>query len=121
MDVLGQTLYGMSKEIAKLIGKIEYDESTVNDRIKSIKLIKSSTQQGDDDMKHIRKRTDGRWEFKKSIDGKRYYVYAKTQKELLKKIKQFKPKEQTNKIIAIDFINQWYNIYKKDIIMNNVY
>ena len=115
MDVLGQTLYGMSKEIAKLIGKIEYDESTVKDRIKSIKLIKSSTQQGDDDMKHIRKRTDGRWEFKKSIDGKRYYVYAKTQKELLKKIKQFKPKEQTNKIIAIDFINQWYNILKKDI------
>ena len=119
---MGQTLYGMSKEIAKFIGKIEYDEDTLKDRIKNITLIKSSTLQGDDDMKYIRKRTDGRWEFRKSIDGKRYYVYAKTQKALLKKIKSFKPIEtKENKTITFDFINQWYNLYKKDITSHSQY
>lgn len=67
-------------------------------------------------MKNIIKRNDGRWQWSKKINGTRYYIYAKTQKTLLKKIKQFKPKERNNnKIIAIDFINTWYELYKKDI------
>lgn len=72
---------------------------------------------GDDNMKYIRKRTDGRWEFKKTINGKRYYLYSTTQKELLKKVKNFKPSKTINstKTIAYDYIINWYNLYKKDL------
>lgn len=74
-------------------------------------------------MKNIRKRNDGRWEYKKSINGKRYYLYAKTQKALLSKIKSFKPtsaKINTN-VIALDYINNWYNMYKKNLASNERY
>lgn len=79
-------------------------------------------------MKNIIKRNDGRWQWNKTINGNRTFIYAKTQKELLKKIKDFKQnlktintKEKTSKIIAIDLIWDWYNTYKKDIVSAHNY
>ena len=69
-------------------------------------------------MKNIRKRYDGRWEYRKMIDNKRYYLLASTQKELLRKLQQFNP---TNKYLENDsnknfyaLTIQWYELFKKD-------
>ncbi len=69
-------------------------------------------------MKFIRKRTDGRWEARKTIEGKTYSIYAKTQKECKEKLKNFKPKSKnairTKTIPSLnDFANIWLNTYKQ--------
>lgn len=75
-------------------------------------------------LKNITKRQDGRWLYSKTINGIRTYTYAKTQKELLKKIKA-EVNEPTEKIkqkyTCIDLINDWYNTYKKNIVSTAQY
>lgn len=68
-------------------------------------------------LKNITKRIDGRWQFSKTQNGIRTYIYAQTQKELLKKIKQEDKKEQLtkNKYICLDLIYEWYYTYKQNI------
>lgn len=67
-------------------------------------------------LKNITQRKDGRWVYSKTINGIRTYIYAKTQKELLKKLKtekpvipSIKPKE------ALEYINEWCKTYKSNI------
>lgn len=63
----------------------------------------------------ITKRKDGRYCKTKTIDGKRYFIYAKTQKELNKKYKEFKPpiKNKPNRTTTFyDFAILWLNTYK---------
>ncbi len=77
-------------------------------------------------MKNIRKRIDGRWEARKTIEGKTYSIYAKTQKECKEKLKKFKPtlkpKHKKNNTISLyDFACQWLDIYKKNKIQNATY
>lgn len=69
-------------------------------------------------MKNIRKRYDGRWEYRKVIDGKRLSLLANSQKELLQKLQQFDP---TNKYLEYSnsksfyyLAVQWYDLFKKD-------
>ena len=59
---------------------------------------------------------DGKLE--KTIEGKTYSIYAKTQKECKEKLKKFKPtlkpKHKKNNTISLyDFACQWLDIYKK--------
>lgn len=77
-------------------------------------------------MKFIRKRADGRWEARKTIEGKTYSIYANTQKECKEKLKNFKPKpKKTIKIGAIPPLNEfalkWLNTYKQKDISKSTY
>ena len=74
-------------------------------------------------MKYIRKRNDGRYEGRKTINGKTYSIYAKTQKECKIKLKNFKPtikqKPKKNTTIGLfDFACKWLDLYKKNIKQN---
>lgn len=67
-------------------------------------------------MNSIKKRKDGRYCKTKTINGKRYFIYAKTKKELDTKFKNFKPPKKENEIkkniTFYEFAKQWLNIYK---------
>lgn len=68
-------------------------------------------------MKNIRKRTDGRWEYRKMLDNKRYSLFASTQKALLQKIQQFNPTnlylEDKSSKYFYTLAVQWYELFKK--------
>lgn len=88
--------------------------------------FQSPTTIGAEEMNNIRQRSDGRWEGRKTIDGKRYSVYARTKKECKAKLKEFKPgikpKPQKNTTISfIDFAKKWLELYKSKNIKPTTY
>lgn len=71
----------------------------------------------EENMKYICKRSDGRWQGSKTIDGKRVYVYGRTKAEAYEKFKQLKNRKQTSRSLTfIQFAMQWLETYKKDCI-----
>lgn len=61
----------------------------------------------------LTKRSDGRWVYTKTINKKRVFIYAKTQHELINKIKKYKIRKETVTVESdIDFIDKWYNTTK---------
>ena len=74
-------------------------------------------------MKNIRKRPNGLYEGRKTIDGTRYSVYARTQEECLKKLKNITKHPQITKKTQklVDFAKKWLNVYKKDAINKSSY
>ena len=74
-------------------------------------------------MKNIRKRKDGRWEGRKTINNKRISVFAKTQKECLEKLKQLKavPAKTLIPKKFYDFALYWLENYKKNQIVEKSY
>ena len=75
-------------------------------------------------MKNILKRADGRWQYRKSINGNRIYIYAKTQRELLNKIKHTKINKQQEKVQSkstIELIWEWFKKYKENLSSNITY
>lgn len=61
---------------------------------KSLNKEKSIPKEGVDTMrKNCYKRTDGRWQYSKQLNGLQYYAIANTYRELLDKIKNIKPKQ----------------------------
>ncbi len=75
-------------------------------------------------MKNIRKRADGRWEYRKTVKGVTISLYDRNQKILLKKIKALKENKGNKKTINknfIDLIDNWFNIYKANIKSNRNY
>lgn len=82
-------------------GENEYNKpflliDNTKNKIESISK-NSNLQKGVEEMKNIRKRTDGRWEGRITIEGKTYSVYAKTQKLCKEKLKNFKIPNTTKK------------------------
>lgn len=75
------------------------------------------------EMKNIRKRSNGTFEGRITIDGKRYSVYARTQEECLKKLKKIKksPNIVKSSQKLLDFALKWLEIYKKDEISQKSY
>ena len=65
----------------------------------------------------IYKRTDGRWEAKKQINGNRISICRNTQAEVYEEIKNLFPKSEPTKISKIttffDYIDFWLEKYKK--------
>lgn len=103
---------------AYLLGRQDKEDLNKARKDKNINLLPQNIG-GNEEMKNVSKRTDGRWQYRKVINGTRIYVYANTQKELLQKIKKQKTQRLT-KInvttkIAIDLINEWYVKYKSNI------
>lgn len=108
-----------------LIGYAEAEDEIYKFRRQNLVVISgqnlTSLTKGDDEiMKRIRKRNDGRWEGRVTIDGKRISCYGKTQKECYEKYKKlknsFKRVEVNNKHIPVNFIDfarMWLEKYKK--------
>lgn len=76
-------------------------------------------------MKHIRQRQDGRWEYRITKNCKTTSIYAKTQKQLLSKIKKLKQADN-QQLVVIDktFIylaRTWYQKFKQGIKSANIY
>lgn len=70
-------------------------------------------------MKNIRKRTDGRWEWRKQINHISYQKINKNKKVLEKQVRDILKLTTINQNKAkdtfIDLAYYWYNTYKKDI------
>lgn len=70
-------------------------------------------------MKNIRKRVDGRWEFRKMINGTQYSIIKKTKEEVVHELAQFKRQrlsitsQQTTKKSFFDLAKTWFELFKK--------
>lgn len=81
---------------------------------------------GDVELKNIRQRKDGRWEFRKTINHINYNIIKSTQKELIKEIKNFKQKltttyENQKEKTLIEYLYYWAETYKKGKIKDKPY
>lgn len=90
------------------------------------KIIRMTPQETEQELKNIRKRVDGRWEGRKTINGKRFSVFARTQKECIKKLKNLKIENSTQKNQDIpknlmNFAFFWLDNYKKSKITKESY
>lgn len=104
------------------VGKFEaqdeyYKKSYLDEKSKTNKekgqILNIPYNKGDIlDMKNVRIRKDGRYEYRKVIDGKRHYIYSHNLTELKKLIKNFKPKEKTISRKFINLIKEWFETYK---------
>lgn len=69
-------------------------------------------------MKNIYKRTDGRYEYSKMIDGERIYFISKSKREVEDKVRELKAQKkvesQTKNFKHI--VLEWYNNFKRDTI-----
>ena len=74
-------------------------------------------------MKYLTKRNDGRWQGSKVIDGKRIYVYARTQAECYEKLKKLgKQRNRSPKVSNVaDFAIYFLETYKKGNIGDRTY
>lgn len=81
-------------------------------------------KQGVETMKYITKRTDGRWQGRKTLDGKRYYVYGRTQRECYLKLLALRkpPVKKKKKIISLaKYSKLFIETYKKPKVKENTY
>ncbi len=76
-----------------------------------------------DDMKHLTKRSDGRWQGSKVIDGKRIFVYGRTQLECYEKLKNLnKKRKKSPKITSVaEFAVYFLETYKKGNVGDRTY
>lgn len=112
------------KKLLVLIGYTEAEEEIYKFKRNNLVVINgknfSSPEQGGEKMKGIRKRKDGRWEGRLSLNGQRYSVYGKTQKECYEKVKNLKQSYKNAKIEErhaivnfFGFAQMWLEKYKK--------
>lgn len=78
---------------------------------------------GEEDMRYLTKRKDGRWQGSKIVDGKREYVYAKTQLECREKLKNLEiiRRREPKKDSLYVFAKNWLVMYKKGNIADTTY
>lgn len=86
----------------------------------NLKTDMSAQYQGED-MKNIRKRTDGRYEWRKQIDNIKHQIIDKNKKELERKVREFiklnkqKKYEEHKSCTFFELADYWYNTYKKNL------
>ncbi|MEG1662401.1 MAG: tyrosine-type recombinase/integrase [Clostridia bacterium] len=68
-------------------GKLREVTSLVPQKIDVMSNVSNAQSQGGEQMKYLTKRSDGRWQAAKIIDGKRRFVYGKTQAEAQDKLR----------------------------------
>lgn len=77
----------------------------------------------EEELKNIRLRYDGRWEFRKVVSGERISIIARTQRELLQKIKSsiVVPRITYNKKTKsfYELAVEWFTLFKKDKIVGD--
>lgn len=73
-------------------------------------------------MKYCTKRADGRWQASKTIDGKRVFVYGKTQAEAIEKLRKLTGRKQTVKRDSFHkFALWWAETFKKGRVTEKTY
>lgn len=87
----------------------------------------SFSQKGEEELKNITKRIDGRWQWRKQINLHTYQITNKNKKiveqqarNLLKQL-QIKKIDKPTSNKFIDLVYEWYNNYKKDIKSSKTY
>lgn len=81
------------------------------------------SEKEDSKMKYLTKRADGRWQGSKTIDGKRVFVYARTQIECYEKLKRLNSKRKKSpKIQSVaDFAVYYLETYKNGNVSERTY
>jgi len=73
-------------------------------------------------MKYCTKRSDGRWQASKTINGKRVFVYGKTQKEAAEKLRKLSGRKQPIKCQSFhQFALWWCETFKKGNVTDKTY
>ncbi len=86
------------------------------------KVQNSNKNEDEDNMKYLTKRADGRWQGAKTIDGKRYFVYAKTKADCYEKLKKLsKRKPRKPSYTVKDFATYYLETYKKGNVVESTY
>ncbi len=98
----------------------------INNKSLSNNSHQNLNNKGDVELKNIRQRKDGRWEYRKTINHIKYDIIKPTQKELLKEIKNFKQKftttyENQKEKTLIEYLYYWAETYKKGRIKEKPY
>ena len=139
----GDSIYGKQRtkkrlesiafEIGKLIGELEGEDYTIQDSRANLQFIQflapeksdikvASEKKELEEMKYhgltIKKRP-GRntWSTRYRLNGKQHYLCAKTQKEVITKLKEIfgiKEKIKNKTYTFEDWFNDWIELYKKD-------
>ncbi len=121
--------------IGEVVGFEEAKNEVVHDRRLQFRIVEGGGKQvqacvkienphEEDNMRHITKRTDGRWQGSKVIDGKRYFVYAKTKAECYEKFKKLTNKKQkkSQKYYNVaEFATYFLETYKKGNVIDRTY
>ncbi len=107
------------------------DKADIN-RQKQFKILlisngNSNSQKGEEELKNVRKRADGRYEWRKQINGLKYQIINRNKKILESKIKEFK--KSISITVSHDgeshkFINlaeEWFSLYKANIASSATY
>lgn len=82
----------------------------------------NKTEDNEQLMKYCTKRADGRWQASKTIDGKRIFVYGKTQAEAIDKLRKLSGrKQQTPRESFYKFAIWWADTFKKGKVTEKTY
>lgn len=105
------------------LGRIVFQKQQESKQKTQNKLLTESsrtfTKKGDDDLKHIRHRSDGRWEFRIRRKYETVFITKQTKEKLLKAIKEYRDKKSQNysnskkKQKFEDFAMYWFTTFKK--------
>lgn len=122
--------------MGSLYGQLDCEQDIHEERIHQFKIIKNiestinnsySQTKGDEELKNIRKRSDGRYEWRKQINLQPYQLINKNKKRLETQVRQLLKQVKLNKVKVsktfsfAELMNKWYNNYKKDIKSGNSY
>ena len=81
-----------------------------------------TSKKEEENLKYLTKRSDGRWQASKVIDGKRVYVYGKTQIEARNKLRALDTKRNRVRTYSFyDFAKYWLETYKKGRVADKTY
>lgn len=84
----------------------------------------NSNMEDDEIMKYMSKRRDGRWQYRRTINGKRVYIYGRTQAICLLKVKEAQKKNfrtGERKMSFYAFARWWLETFKKEALSPNTY
>ena len=99
-----------------------YVKAEGGDAAQSVSNVRTQ-QEGDEDLKYLSKRKDGRWCGRRTVNGRRVCVYGRTQRECRDKLnealnlKKKSPKRES----LITFARWWIETYKKDNVSKSTY
>ncbi len=105
----------------KLIGFFEADKDFYDLKRENLVVINGAnrTLEKEDDLKNVRHRKDGRWEYRKTINGKKIDIVKRTKTELIKAVQEFKKnslskiKEEQKRSNFKNYAKNWFETYKK--------
>ena len=79
--------------------------------------VVSTPEEKGEDMKYIRKRKDGRWEYRRTINNKRISIIKRTLALLQKEIKKINNVKKTlsDSNTLEYYVREWFSVYKANL------